>query len=300
MHARCATWFTVLVSATILADLAGGVPQSSDGAFQQRVEPILKNVCSNCHNDRLASGGLNVLPLADAKSIKDNRDTWEAIVRQVRGGDMPPRGTPRPTQPELDAFVKHIDAVFDQQDRASKPDPGRVTARRLNRSEYSNTIRDLLGMEFRADRTFPTDDSGDGFDNIADVLTISPLLMEKYLTAAERIATRALGLEKLSKPVESSYSIRALLSGAPPSGSGTIRRIDTDTIEVAHRFDFDGEYEIRIGLPGERGPEAKPVEMHVWLDGKPVDSRQVETKPSGLVYFNPYSEEQFRLVVSEG
>src|SRR5436190_17530339 len=220
MHAkRAMTRFTALVSVTILAGLAAASPQApqkaavapgSDAAFQQHVAPILKSVCSNCHNDRLASGGLNVVELTDPKSVKENRDTWETIVRQVRGGEMPPRGIPRPTQAELDAFVKHIEGVFDLQDRASKPDPGRVTARRLNRSEYSNTIRDLLGLEFRADRTFPTDDSGDGFDNIADVLTISPLLMEKYLTAAERIATRALGLQKLTRPMESSYSIRAL------------------------------------------------------------------------------------------
>src|SRR5438046_5707334 len=204
------------------ATTAAGSPQSSRpagaaaasvGSFQRNVAPILKNVCANCHNDRLTSGGLNVLRLAEPKALSENRDTWEAIARQVRGGEMPPRGIPRPAQAELGAFVKHIEGVFDQQDRASKPDPGRVTARRLNRSEYSNTIRDLLGLEFRADRAFPTDDSGDGFDNIADVLTISPLLMEKYLTAAERIATRALGLQKLTKPMESSYSIRALLSG---------------------------------------------------------------------------------------
>src|SRR5947207_727496 len=310
MHAkRAMTLFTALVSVTILADSAAGSPQSSRpagaaaasvGSFQRNVAPILKNVCANCHNDRLASGGLNVLRLAEPKALSENRDTWEAIARQVRGGEMPPRGIPRPAQAELEAFVKHIEGVFDQQDRASKPDPGRVTARRLNRSEYSNTIRDLLGLEFRADRAFPTDDSGDGFDNIADVLTISPLLMEKYLTAAERIATRALGLQTLSKPMEISYSIRALLSGAPPPGTGTIRRIDTDTIEVTHRFDFDGEYDIRIGLPGERGAGAKPVSMQVWLDGKVVDSRMVETKPSGLVYFDPFSEEQFRLSVSEG
>ena len=175
------TLFTALTSAAILAGPVGGAPQSqvarpypSDGNFQQHVAPIFKNVCSTCHNDQLASGGLNVLPLIDPKTLKENRDTWEVIIRQVRGGEMPPRGIPKPSQPELDAFVKHIETVIDQQDRSSKPDPGRVTARRLNRSEYSNTIRDLLGLEFRADRSFPTDDSGDGFDNIADVLTISP------------------------------------------------------------------------------------------------------------------------------
>jgi mono/diheme cytochrome c family protein len=273
----------------------------SDPGFKQHVAPLLTKTCSGCHNERLASGGLNVLHFTDPKSLKENRDGWETIVRQVRGGEMPPRGLPRPSQPELEAFIKHVEDTFEKDDRTRKPDPARVTARRLNRSEYSNTIRDLLGIEFRADRTFPTDDSGEGFDNIADVLTISPLLMEKYLTAAERIAMRSLGLENLPKPIETAYSMKALLSGAPNGGgTGTIRRINPGTIEVTHRFEFDGEYNLRIGMPGERGKDAKPVKMNIWLDGKLVATRDVETKPSGLVYFSPFSEEQLRLNVYEG
>jgi hypothetical protein len=272
----------------------------SQGGFRQDVAPILTKVCSQCHNDRLASGGLNILNFTDPQSVVQKREAWEAIVRQVRSGQMPPVGLPRPPAPAIDAFVKHVEGVFEQDDRTRPPDPGRVTARRLNRSEYTNTIRDLLGVSFRADRSFPTDDSGEGFDNIADVLSISPLLMEKYLAAAERIANRALGLDKLPKPMETAYSMRAVLSGAPAPGGGSIRRIDAGTIEVTHRFDFDGEYNVRVGMPGERGPDAKPVTMNVWLDGRLVATRQVETKPSGLVYFNPFSEEQFRLTVGEG
>lgn len=268
-------------------------------AFQQHVSPVLAKVCSQCHNDRLASGGISVVGLTNAKSLQTSRDAWEKIVRQVRGGEMPPQGLPRPSERELEAFVKTIDGVFDRLDRSSVPDPGRVTARRLNRSEYSNTIRDLLGIDFRADRAFPTDDSGEGFDNIADVLTISPFLMEKYLTAAERIATRALNLEKLPKPIETPYTMKAAASGLP-ARMGSIRRLGPSAIEVTHRFDFDGEYDLRVGLPGERGPMAKPVKMNVWIDGRIALTRDVETKPSGLVYFNPFSEEQFRLSVSEG
>jgi mono/diheme cytochrome c family protein len=272
----------------------------ADAGFQRHVAPVLNKTCAACHNERLTSGGLNIRPFADPASTKEYREEWEKIVRQVRAGEMPPRGLPRPSPEQLEAFLKEIEGAFERDDRARKPDPGRVTARRLNRSEYSNTVRDLLGVEFRADKTFPTDDSGEGFDNIADVLTISPLLMEKYLTAAERIAARALGLEKLPKPLETPYSIRALMSGAPAGALGTIRRIDVNTVEVTHRFEFDGEYAIRVGMPGERGPEAKPVKMNVWLDGNLVETRMIETKPSGLVYFSPFSEEQFRLTVSEG
>jgi mono/diheme cytochrome c family protein len=322
MYLKRSLLFTVVVSGWILAQSTGttkpkpaaakrpvpstavattATPATSDAgaAFKQHVAPILTNTCSQCHNDRVSSGGLSVATLTDPKTVQQNRETWELILRQVRGGEMPPRGLPRPPVAQIDAFVKHIEEAFERDDRLSKPDPGRVTARRLNRSEYSNTIRDLLGIDFRAERTFPTDDSGEGFDNIADVLTISPLLMEKYLTAAERIATRAMGLDKLPKPIETSYSIKEAITGKAAT-TGSIRRINAGTIEVTHRFEFDGEYNVRVGMPGERGPDAKPVKMNVWVDGNLVDSRNVETKPSGLVYFNPFSEEQLRIPVSEG
>ncbi len=325
MHLNRSVLLTLAISRLILADSVASKPKSpqisaaanrgtaagssatpgvldAGAAFRQHVAPILTKVCSQCHNEQLASGGMNILNFTDPGSVQENREEWEIIVRQVRGGQMPPRGLPRPAPQQVQAFVRTIEGTFEQMDRALQPDPGRVTARRLNRSEYSNTIRDLLGVEFRADRAFPTDDSGEGFDNIADVLTISPLLMEKYLSAAERIATRALGLEKLPKPIETTYSIKAMLSGATAGGAGggTIRRLGPGTIEVTHRFDFDGEYNIRIGLPGVRGVDGKPVRMSVWLDGNLVDTRDIETKPSGLVYFNPFSEEQFRIAVTEG
>lgn len=264
---------------------ADAIPQAVADAFKQNVTPVLTKTCSQCHNDRLASGGMNLLAFTDPKTFHSSRTAWETILRQVRGGEMPPRGLPRPAQTEVDAFAKTIEDAFDRIDKSLKPDPGRVTARRLNRSEYSNTVRDLLGVEFRADRTFPTDDSGEGFDNIADVLTISPLLMEKYLNAAERIATRALALETLPKPVETPYSMKAAVSGAlATSGSGSIRRLGPSAIEVTHRFEFDGEYTLRVGLPGDRGAQGKPVKMNVWVDGQLATSREIETKPSGLVY----------------
>ena len=176
-----------------------------------------------------------------------------------------------------------------------KPDPGRMTAHRLNRNEYTNTIRDLLGIRFRAERDFPVDDSADGFDNIGDVLTVSPLLMERYLSAAERIAGWALATDNLpAKPLEIGYLAR----------EQRIRRTDRSTIEAEHRVEFAGEYIVRFGLPGERpaieGVDAAPVTLGFWMDGTLLATQTVETKPSGLVYFNPYSEEEFRLYLPEG
>jgi hypothetical protein len=173
---------------------------------------------------------------------------------------------------------------------AAAQDPGRVTVRRLNRSEYSNTIRDLLAVDFHAEKYFPTDDSGGGFDNLGEVLTVSPVLMEKYLSAAERIARWAISTELPPKPIAEEYHIR----------DRRIRRVDSGSVEALHRIEFAGDYTVRFGLPGERAPDGKPVTLNLWMDGKLLASKPIETKPSGLVYFNPYSEEEMKVYLPEG
>ena len=269
--------------------LAHGVLAAA--GFEQAVQPILVKSCAPCHNDRLASGSLNLAPFHSPASVLAQRDGWERILQKVRSGEMPPKGVPRPPASEIQALMDFVHGEFEKADRNVKPDPGRVTARRLNRAEYSNTIRDLLGVDYRAEKDFPTDDSGHGFDNIGDVLTISPILMEKYINAAERIAARAIGADPLPrKPLEAEYH----------SKDNRIRRVGRSIIEATHRVDWDGEYLVRIGLPGERAKDAKPVTLDFWMDGKLLHSMKVETKPSGLVYFNPYSEEEFKLVLPEG
>jgi hypothetical protein len=258
-------------------------------SFETEVQPLLQRTCVPCHNDRLASGGLNLGPFLTVSSLAQQRDGWERILQKLRSGEMPPKGMPRP-EDKINALIGYVHGEFERLDRNLKPDPGRVTARRLNRTEYRNTIRDLLGVDFRADKDFPTDDSGEGFDNIADVLSISPMLMEKYVAAAERIAARAIGADPLPKPFTVEYHTK----------HKTIRRVDRSTIEATHRVDFDAEYLVRIGLPGQRPENAKPVTMGFWMDGKLIHTMTVETKPSKLVYFDPYSEEDFRINLPEG
>lgn len=277
-----------LVALSAISLLIAANPASE---FEKTVPTVFNKSCLPCHNDRVASGGLNLRPFLHSSSVLGQRDGWERIIQKIRTGEMPPKGVPRPPAPELDALMKHVQGEFELADRNVKPDPGRVTARRLNRNEYTNTIRDLLDVDFRADKNFPTDDSGYGFDNIGDVLTISPVLMEKYMEAAERIAARAIGADPLpKKPLEFEYHAK----------HKTIRRPDVSTIEATHRVEFDGEYTIRIGLPGERPADAKPVQLGFWMDGKLLHTMMVETKPSKLVYFNPYSEEEMRLYLPEG
>ena len=262
------------------------------GEFDSVVRPVLTGTCSACHNDRVTSGGLNVTGLASPDSLVNDRAAWEKVLQRLRAGDMPPAPTPRPAQ--MPAMIAFIERAFERADAAARPDPGRMTAHRLNRTEYANTIRDLLGVRFRAEKYFPADDSGDGFDNMADLLTVSPLLMEHYLAAAERIAAWAVSTAIPARPLEVDYRAR----------DRRIRRLDRSTIEAEHRIDFGGEYVVRIGLPGERpaidGRDAAPVTLGLWMDGALLATKTVETKPSGLVYFDPYSEEELRLTLSEG
>ena len=283
--------FALLASA-LLSQTPQNPPKSTTPSnFDRQVLPVLSKNCAVCHNDRNPSGGLNLGIFAMPSSLATHRDEWERIIAKMRSGEMPPKGLPKPSEAQLAALYAHVESEFEKADRALKPDPGRVTARRLNRNEYTNTIRDLLAVDFRADKDFPTDDSGYGFDNIGDVLTISPILMEKYVRAAERIAARAIGGDPLpQKPLEVEFSTK----GQP------LRRLDINTIELAHRIDWDGEYKIIIGLPGERPKDAKPVELAFYMDGKLLHSQMAETKPSGLVYFNPFSAEEMKLVIPEG
>ncbi len=288
-HPVIASLATAIPAALLFA--AANTPKPDEAAYRNTVAPLIQKNCVVCHNDRNQSGGVNLTGFTAAASIHEQREGWEKVLQKIESGEMPPKGLPRPSAEQIAATHKLIAAEWEKADKLVKPDPGRVTARRLNRNEYSNTIRDLLAVDFRAEKDFPTDDSGYGFDNIGDVLTISPILMEKYLNAAERIAARAIGADPLpKKPLEVMYHAR----------EKRIRRPDVSTIEATHRIEWDGEYTIRIGLPGERAKDAKPVTLAFFMDGKQIHSQSVETKPSGLVYFNPYSEVEFRVVLTEG
>jgi hypothetical protein len=277
---------------TPAANQPAAAPAPTQEQFDEIVKPLFGDTCFECHNEREANGGFNVRGYLTPESLSD-RDQWDRILDKLRSGDMPPPDVEHPTE-RINTLVKFLEAEFKRADANVKPDPGRVTARRLNRAEYTNTIRDLLAIDFRADKNFPTDDSGDGFDNIGEILTVSPILMEKYMSAAERIARNAIAADPLPKPIEVEYSLRFR----------SLRRLDPSNVEATHRVDFDAEYDLKIGLPGERpkkdNVDAKPVMLGVWVDGKLAKTMMVETKPSGLVYFNPYSEEMLRIPMSEG
>ena len=261
----------------------------TEDEFQAVTSSLLNNTCGECHNSFEVAADLDLTQEYTVESLHNDRDLWDVILDKLKSREMPPIDVPRP-EAEIAALITFLEAEFERADALVPPDPGRVTARRLNRTEYTNTIRDLLAIEFRADRTFPTDDSGDGFDNIGDILTVSPVLMEAYLNAAERIAASAIASEPLPEPIEVEYSLRFR----------NLRRLNPSSVAATHRIDFDAEYVLRIGMPGERPADAAPVTLALWVDGKLAHTMPVETKPSGLVYFNPYSETEIRVALPEG
>ncbi len=162
------------------------------GDFHRTVLPFLAKHCASCHGPEKPKAGLNLEALRDENTVRSRRRTWMRIREYIEGQLMPPEDSAQPSRGEVDRVIASIKAALDRDDCTKPPNPGRVTIRRLNRSEYNNTIRDLFGVDERPGDEFPSDDVGYGFDNVGDVLSLPPLLMERYLVAAERMAARVI------------------------------------------------------------------------------------------------------------
>ncbi|HKB96183.1 MAG TPA: DUF1587 domain-containing protein, partial [Rhizomicrobium sp.] len=174
-----------LASNTPVGDIAASPATPADH------KKMMMQYCTGCHNDKLKTAGMSVVPL-DANNLQANQATWEKILRRVSLGEMPLRGAPRPPKEKLQAFTQWLAKSLDDQ-AAANPNPGRATVRRMNRTEYSNAVRDLIGFDVDMSKDLPVDDTGYGFDNIADILTVSPTLMDRYINVAGKISRMATG-----------------------------------------------------------------------------------------------------------
>lgn len=241
--------------------------------FEKTVLPFLSENCYMCHNEKLKSGGLNLEAYRTTDSVLKDRLTWEHIHERVSRGEMPPKDMPRPPDADLKKFTSWIETEFDRADNQAGPNPGRVTARRLNRAEYNNTVRDLLGVNTHPADDFPQDDSGYGFDNIGDVLSVSPVLMEKYLSAAEQVARQAVYGSEASKPTlvkRRSQGRKIEDSDKPLTEYDATGLSLANAFHTNHRFPADGEYTFRAYLGGVRPAGSEPLQMALWIDGKQV------------------------------
>ncbi len=176
---------------TFLLILAGmtGTKAQADETFHQKVLPILERNCFGCHADGSAEGNLS-FDNRDQAVMLDDKAMWWSILKNVRAGLMPPASEPKLSNEDREVVLDWIKSSIFKSD-LSNADPGRVTVRRLNRMEYRNTIRDLMGIDFNAEVVFPPDDTGFGFDNNGDVLSLSPIMLEKYLASARSIVQEA-------------------------------------------------------------------------------------------------------------
>ncbi len=240
--------------------------------FEKNVLPILENYCFDCHGDGASKGDLAIdQHLDDFQKLLRDHHTWKVVMHNVETKVMPPpKRKDLPSEEERKKLVTWIEKEIFRYD-CNHPDPGRVTLRRLNRAEYNNTIRDLTGVKFRPADDFPADDSGYGFDNIGDVLSLSPVLFEKYLKAAEKVMDQAIRTAKPSKPKRTFDAER--LRGGNRSRSS---RVLATTGEVFAELPFpgDGEYRITIRAGATQGGD-ELARLDFRIDGKTVRSVDV-------------------------
>jgi mono/diheme cytochrome c family protein len=256
----------ILFAAIALREAGGQQP--AQGLAAERA--LLNQYCVTCHNDKLKTGGLSLEKL-DLEHAGANAETWEKVVRKLRAGLMPPAGIGRPDRPQLDHFASVIERELDRAAEANL-NPGRAPLHRMNRGEYANAIRDLLALEVDPVTLLPADDSSNGFDNIADVLGVSPALLERYVSAAAKISRLAVGDPETS-PQAVTYTVKGDLSQTStvdglPMGTrgGTV---------IRHNFPLDGEYLIKVSLAKVSfgqvfGGGAEGQELEVTFNGERV------------------------------
>jgi hypothetical protein len=253
-------------------------PAKTPDTFAVKLKPFLTKNCYACHSAAVKTADVNLERYQKDADILADSATWDKVVEMLKTKQMPPKGIPRPADADVSAAVSYVEGTFERAEMAAPPNPGRVTARRLNRTEYNNTVRDLLGVTLRPADDFPEDDSGYGFDNIGDVLSLSPVLMEKYLASAEKISRAALFGPDQLKPAGERFQ--------PPGRRGQQPKSATDydetglslgsALHVNYHFPTDGEYVFRATCDGRR-PGVGGADMAFWLDGKLLGVKHIES-----------------------
>ena len=250
-------------------------PAAKVFTYAKDVKPFVNQYCGSCHGDKDPVAGLTLTKSKKEAGLKEDAEKWIKVAANVRSSHMPPKGMPAPTKAQRDNFVAAVEGIVVGDCRLA--DPGKVTLRRLNRAEYNNTVRDLLGVDFRPADDFPSDDVGYGFDNIADVLSISPLLMEKYLNAAEQVVDRALPV-----PVKKSRIVTGpdfQVTGGATKDDDSCDMSSNSTATVKFNAPQQGLYNIKVSGYGTQGGDQMPI-MAVALNGEEVARLEVKGSPA--------------------
>tara|TARA_R110002096_G_scaffold135954_3_gene288232 strand:- start:4595 stop:6949 length:2355 start_codon:yes stop_codon:yes gene_type:complete len=293
------TWvlaLTVTLSAPAFA--------ADESAFIRDIEPLLIDYCFDCHGDGADKGGITLDDYASLEEHFTDHELWERVWHNMRSQLMPPSEKSQPTAEESAKLTAWIEREVFKMD-SENPDPGRVTLRRLNREEYRHSVKDLLGVDYDVDDNFPPDDTGYGFDTIGDVLTLSPLLMEKYLDAAQKVAKAAL-------PLESGQIPRKYLTGSDfkqasnPKITSNYMPFDKDrTVTAKTWVPHDGRYKVVVDMEVRGSDEATENTATFTMDinGKKANQRDLGWDPGKHVYMGAErdfkkGEAQFTLTVT--
>ncbi len=231
-------------------------------------QALLSQYCYGCHNPKLMSGGIS-LPAVDLSNVTASSDVLEKVVRKLGSGEMPPAGLPRPDRARVDSFTRWVEGQLDQS-AAAHPDPGRPIVHRLNRAEYSNAIRDLLALDIQPGERLPVDDTGYGFDNIGDVLALSPMLIERYLSVARNVSRLAIGDTSIAPEIAEFRPPKSMQKVGPRRSE----RVSDDLpfgsaggLSVSYRFPVNAEYLVKFRLAPTKGfdgpQEARSFELRV-------------------------------------
>ena len=233
-----------VLGAACLAGIAVAAPLHAAAGTEAPSRALLDRYCVTCHNERLQTAGV-MFDRVDIDRADLHRELFEKVARKLRGGLMPPPGRPRPEPAAIDAFVTALEAQLDRVGAAA-PNPGRVVSHRLNRTEYVNVVRDLLDLEIDGEALLPSDMAGFGFDNNAEVLAMTPALMDRYITAATKVSRLAVGTLE-NRPAIRTYRL--------PNAARQEARMGEDLpfathggLAARHAFSLDGDYVFRIRL----------------------------------------------------
>ena len=268
-----AAWF--VLPAPLSANEPSPPPRQASAAEPSPLRPVLNRYCVGCHNDRLLTADLS-LEAMDAVHVADGAEVWEKVIGKLRSGAMPPPGRPRPDPTVVENALAWLETELDRA-AALAPDPGRTdSVHRLNRAEYRNAIRDLLALDVDVTALLPADSADEhGFDNIASMLSVSPTLLDRYLSAARRLSRLAVGLPP-GAPATEEYRVRLdqddYLGADLPFGS-------RGGAAIRHRFPVDGEYAVQVRLYRQLFDVVvglgSPHEVEIRVDGERVLSSVV-------------------------
>lgn len=257
---------------SILACGSALAAADSHTVYKRDIEPVLENYCFRCHGDGASRGEFSMDEFADLSAHLGDREHWMAIWRNIRSQVMPPFDRPQLKADEVQTVLSWIEKEVFKLDPA-QPDPGRVTIRRLNRTEYQNAVFDLLGVEYDTGEVFPPDDTGYGFDNIGDVLSISPLLMEKYITAADEVVDLALPKGAAAQVPRVDIEGRRFVAGSDPKINGTWLAFGKPAmVATTLEIQWDGDYQVRVEFSIHGASEATDHEaaLEVTAGGQQV------------------------------